>query len=102
MKTVLFQDLTVEFLYCLDYDEAFQVEYIGLNFFFKSFLKEGNDKLIFLSNGAVDRTKKEPPVYMRSSWADDIKANCVFIDDRTIHGTILRIGWGVGVQDRHY
>lgn len=102
MKTVLFKDLTVEFLYCLNYDEAFQVTYKGINFFFKSFLKENNDKLIFLSNGAVDRAKKEPPVYMRSSWADDIDANCIFIDDRTIHDTILRIGWGVGVQDRHY
>lgn len=102
MKKVYYEDLTEEFLYSLDYDEPFQIIYNELNYFFKSFLKEGNDKILFLSNGAVDRTKKTPPVFMRSTWADDINANCICIDDRTIHDTDLRIGWGVGVQDRHY
>lgn len=102
MKKVLFEDLTEEFLYSLDYNEPFQIVYNELNYFFKSFLKEDNDKVIFFSNGAVDRTKKDPPVFMRSTWADDINANCIFIDDRTIHNTILRIGWGVGVKSRHY
>ncbi|MFC3900402.1 hypothetical protein [Aliicoccus persicus] len=102
MKKILFEDLSVEFFYSLEYDETFQIIYNELNFYFKSFLKEDNDNLIFFSNGAVDRKKKTPPVFMRSSWSEDIKANCIFIDDRTIHDTILRIGWGVGVKSRHY
>src|SRR5699024_12007141 len=41
-------------------------------------------------------------LYMRSTWSDEIDANTLYIDDKTIHDSKLRIGWGVGRQDKHY
>jgi len=72
------------------------------SFFFLVNIVEESDKLIALSGGALDQKKKTPPVYMRSKWRDDIKYNSIYIDDRTIHGNNLKIGWGVGNKDRHY
>lgn len=73
----------------------------GESFFFLVNIVEGSDKLIALSGGALDQSKKLPPVYMRSKWKDDIKYNSICIDDKTIHGKNLKIGWGVGNKDRH-
>lgn len=39
---------------------------------------------------------------MRNSWADEIKANCIFIDDPTIHNSSLTIGWGIGTEKHYY
>ncbi|MCK1975508.1 hypothetical protein LNK15_00375 [Jeotgalicoccus huakuii] len=72
------------------------------SFFFLVNIVEGSDKLIALSGGALDQKKKSPPVYMRSKWKDEIKYNSIYIDDRTIHGNNLKIGWGVGNRDRHF
>lgn len=74
----------------------------GESFFFLVNIVEGSDKLIALSGGALDQSKKLPPVYMRSKWKDDIKYNSIYIDDKTIHGKNLKIGWGVGNKDRHF
>ncbi|MFD2830020.1 glycosyl transferase [Corticicoccus populi] len=73
-----------------------------LDFYFKLYLKTGSRKLVVFSNGALDITKKQPPVFMRSSWHEEIQANCLFIDDRTIHNNNLKIGWGIGSKERHY
>src|SRR5699024_5179230 len=48
---------------------------------------------------AVDPKKNKPTVYMRSSWTVDIDASTIFIDDPTLHGTNLRLGWGQGSSD---
>lgn len=94
-----------------DIDEYFLKEYQGehlkitinhLDFYFKINLKNRNDKLIVFSNGAVDPSKSKLPVFMRSKWAEDFNANCLYIDDKTIHNNNLKIGWGVGTENRHY
>lgn len=64
------------------------------NFYLKVNIKKGNDKLIIFSNGAVNRDIKSPPIFMRSTWAEDIEANCIFLDDKTIHNNKIPIGWG--------
>ena len=61
--------------------------------------KSSHDKCMIFSNGAVDPKKNKPPVYMRSSWTGDIDASTIFIDDPTLHGTNLRLGWGQGSSD---
>lgn len=71
-------------------------------FHFQLNLKYNNEKLMVFSNGAVNRDKKEPPLFMRSSWHEEVNANCIFIDDKTIHNSNIPIGWGVGPRDRHF
>ena len=46
--------------------------------------------------------RSKPPLFMRSKWADDFDASCIFIDDRTIHNKDINIGWGIGTPERHY
>lgn len=82
--------------------EGIEIVYDNESFFFLVNVVEESDKLIALSGGALDQRKKSPPVYMRSKWRDDIKYNSIYIDDRTIHGNNLKIGWGVGNKERHY
>lgn len=65
-------------------------------------IKEDSEALVAFSGGALDQTKKKPPVYMRSTWKDDLDQSSIFIDDKTIHGSNLRIGWGIGTKNRHY
>src|SRR5699024_11902387 len=71
-------------------------------FYFNMKLNKKNKRLLILSNGAIDRRRKNPPIFMRSSWAKDIDANCIFIDDPTLHDNKLFIGWGDRKSTRHY
>lgn len=74
----------------------------GVDFYFKLNLKEETDKAVIFSNGAYNPKKSKPPVFMRSSWVDDYNASCICVDDRTIHGKEVRVGWGIGTPERHY
>lgn len=67
-------------------------------FFFIKFNPKFNN-LICFSNGAINPAKKEPPVYQRFSWRSNFKASCIFIDDPTMHGNGLKIGWGQGTKN---
>lgn len=101
MKIIMFENLNYEILRELN-NETFQIIYGDINFYFKAYLKDKSNKIIFFSNGAVNRKTKTPPVFMRSSWSEDFESNCIFIDDRTIHENNLNIGWGVGTKERHF
>lgn len=74
----------------------------NMDFYFMIKLKDNNSNAVVFSNGAYDPKKSTPPIFMRSRYADEYDANCIFIDDVTIHNTDLRIGWGIGDADRHY
>jgi len=74
----------------------------NLDFYFQFHYKKNCNNLVVFSNGAIDTDKRKPPVFMRSTWSSEINANCLFIDDRTIHDSDLKIGWGVGTPKRHY
>src|SRR5699024_4576952 len=50
-------------------------------------------------NGAVNPEVKTPPIYMRSSWIDEIEASCIFLDDPTVHKENMRLGWGQGTEE---
>ncbi|ULG74941.1 heparinase II/III domain-containing protein [Macrococcus brunensis] len=101
MSRINFTDLNLKFLQDHS-DEAIIIDKEGIDFHFKLSLKQLTNKLVIFSNGAVDPSKRKPPVFMRSNWVDDMDYNALFIDDRTIHGNNLRLGWGVGEQERHY
>lgn len=60
------------------------------------YYKQQYDNLVVLSNGAVNYEKKAPPIFMRSKWARDIEGSLIYLDDATIHGTNLNLGWGQG------
>lgn len=70
-----------------------------IDYYLMVYLKDLNDKFLIMSNGAVDPSKKAPPIYMRSSWIDQINASCIFIDDPTLHNTDMRLGWGQGNRE---
>lgn len=72
-----------------------------MNFHFRLFLKKQSNSLIAFSNGAIDYTKKKPPVFMREKWQGDYDSHCIYIDDPTLHNGDLRVGWGFG-EDNHY
>jgi len=83
-------------------NQVHEININNLSVNLKVFIKPNNNKLVVFSNGAVDRTKKDPPIFQRSSWYKEIDANCIFLDDKTIHQALLNTGWGVGTADRHY
>lgn len=101
MKKVTYEDLTSEILHDTKLDILI-VNKDDENFYFKFRLKPGNSNLVVFSNGAVDFSKSKPPVFSRSSWYEDYDANCIFVDDKTIHGTDCTLGWGVGTLNRYY
>lgn len=101
MKEFEIEDLSLEHLKSCN-GETLKIYHGDTDFYYKVHLKENNNKLIVFSNGAIDPKKATPPVFMRSKWYQSFEANCVYIDDRTIHNNNLRIGWGVGTQESHY
>ena len=74
----------------------------NLDFYILLHLKENNENLLVHSNGAIDLNKSTPPVFLRNSWREEFDANCLFIDDRTIHNSKVSLGWGLGTKDRYY
>lgn len=72
-------------------------EKLHLDYDYKYFPKENNDKLLILFNGAIDRSLSLPPVFQRSTWVDDFNANVLIVSDPTLTATNdLNIGWYVG------
>lgn len=82
-----------------EYDDALCIVYEGDEYYFHLKYNEAFSKLICFSNGAIDPSKKKPPLYQRNSWRNDFKASCLFIDDPTLHNANLKIGWGQGRED---
>ncbi|MGK9044811.1 glycosyl transferase [Mammaliicoccus vitulinus] len=101
METLNYEDITSEKLWQQN-NQVVKIIKDDLDFYIKLNLKENNDKLVVFSNGAMDPSKSKPPVFMRSKWHEDFNANCLYIDDRTVHYKQLRIGWGVGREKRHF
>lgn len=101
LEVINFEDLNE---YEFPQDELFEF-CINKNletFYFKLKYNKNNTNLLILSNGAINKKKRKPPVYMRSNWADDFEANCLFIDDKTVHDISINIGWGFGRENRFY
>lgn len=101
MFKVKYENINKEILYKYNHQEII-VDLNNENFYIKLELKINSEQIVAFSNGAVNREKKDPPIFMRSTWAEEIYASCVYIDDKTIHGDTVRIGWGIGRKDRHF
>jgi len=99
--TIDYNELTKEILE-ENNSSIFKIYKANKVFYFNMKLNKKNNRLLVLSNGAIDRRRKNPPVFLRSSWEKDIHANCIFIDDPSLHSNRLLIGWGVGEPDHHY
>ncbi|TVT28872.1 hypothetical protein FO441_00915 [Salinicoccus cyprini] len=83
------------------YDEQIHIVFDSgmMQYNFLVYLKEQYENFLVLSNGAVDITKKTPPVFMRSKWIEDLPCSLVFLDDPTIHDIGMKLGWGQGRQE---
>lgn len=101
ITSISYDDLNIEVLKEASPD-VLKVVKDNIDFYFMIKLKENNNNAVVFSNGAYDPQKSEPPIFMRSRFADSYNANCIFIDDVTIHNTNLRIGWGIGTPEKHY
>lgn len=64
--------------------------------------KSGSNRLLIAFNGAVSRSKSPSGlVFQRSSWANEIDANVLFVSDPTLlRHTTLQLGWGQINQQR--
>ncbi|PNZ97039.1 hypothetical protein CD133_11200, partial [Staphylococcus massiliensis CCUG 55927] len=101
MKKIKFEELNKGTI--LDNnDDHVVVEKDGLDIHLKIHLKPNAKAIVVFSNGAVNTSKKTPPVFMRSSWVNDMPYSAIYIDDRTLHNKNIRIGWGLGTKERHY
>lgn len=73
----------------------------SVKFHFHLKINKKHNSFVVFSNGAIDRQTKQPPIFQRVSWKDDIQANSIFIDDPTIHDGEMSLGWGIG-REKHY
>lgn len=101
MIKIQYEDITSENILSLS-NQPLEVILDNECFYILISLKQDNENLVVLSGGALDQSKKKPPVFMRSSWDKEIKHNCIYLDDRTIHNKNLKIGWGIGTKERHF
>ena len=70
------------------------------NHFF-SYFKKGSSKLVVMLPGAIDRTKVELPVFQRWSWSEEIKSSVLILNDPTLFGNHLKIGWWQGEENSY-
>src|SRR5699024_1877552 len=97
-------DITYDLLSKLRNEEVI-INHKDEDFYFMFNIKEGYRNLAVHINGAIDYSKKTPPLYQRSSWAELIEASCIFVDDKTLHNTtdeLFNTGWLIGTEKRHY
>ncbi|MCE4955683.1 S9 family peptidase [Macrococcoides caseolyticum] len=78
------------------FNTDFAVNFENKTYYFHLKYNEKYDNIICFSNGAIDPSKKQPPLFQRSSWKSEFRATCLFIDDPTLHNNGLKIGWGQG------
>lgn len=101
MESVDFNNLNLDFL-LNNNNKEFCIIKNNYDFYFKLNFKNDTNKILIFSNGAANRKKSELPIFMRHTWSDEINANCLYLDDRTIHDSKLTIGWGIGREDTHF
>lgn len=101
MENIDYSDLSREFITNHQMTELCIIK-DNIDYYFKVNLKVNSKQAVVFSNGAADRKKSELPIFMRSTWAEEINSNTIFLDDRTIHDSRLMIGWGIGRKEVHY
>lgn len=101
MESISYEDLNYEFLENNNHNQIC-IHKGDYKFYFKLHLKMNNKKVVVFSNGTINHQKSTPPVFMRSTWNEEINASCIYTDDPTIHETRLTIGWGIGRKDTHF
>ena len=51
--------------------------------------------------GGIDRTKMQLPIFQRWSWAEEIKASVLILNDPTLFGNDLVLGWWQGNEEQY-
>lgn len=104
MVKISSEDITLDFLKFNNGKELI-IAHNNETFYMKVYVKDNSKRLAVHTNGAIDYTIKTPPVYQRSSWASNIEANTIFLDDKTLHYTNdkkFNTAWLIGTKDRHF
>ncbi|MDR5883637.1 hypothetical protein [Caballeronia sp. LZ032] len=82
--------------------DAFMISFGGVLFAFKWNLVEGSDKLVIFLPGTTDRGRPVPS-FQRSSYFEDLNANCVACFDPTLLlSPTLSLAWFQGEGERFY
>lgn len=87
------------FIFESEFNDEICINHKDKSFYFLLKYNKKFNKIICFSNGAIDPSKKKPPLYQRSTWKNEFKLSCLYIDDITLHGNGLKIGWGQGKED---
>ncbi|WP_346205567.1 prolyl oligopeptidase family serine peptidase [Aeromonas salmonicida] len=83
-------------------DCSYKVKHDNLQFCFYVRIHPESDKLLILGQGAVDRKSKSLPNYQRISWLEDIKCNCIILQDPTLFlYENLPLGWCQGNKEQN-
>lgn len=70
------------------------------NHFF-SYFKKGSTKLVVMLQGGIDRTKMQLPIFQRWSWAEEINASILILNDPTLFDNDLVLGWWQGSEEQY-
>ena len=85
------------------YDEPLINELKGWSYpnHFFSYFKKDATQLVVMFQGHVGRKRMTLPIFQRWSWAEAIDASVVVLNDPTLWGNDLNIGWWQGEQEQY-
>ena len=70
------------------------------NHFF-SYFRQDATQLVVMLQGAVNREKVKIPVFQRWSWFANINASILILNDPTLFGNSLELGWWQGEEEKY-
>nr|VFK67895.1 MAG: hypothetical protein BECKUNK1418G_GA0071005_11736 [Candidatus Kentron sp. UNK]VFK73178.1 MAG: hypothetical protein BECKUNK1418H_GA0071006_11706 [Candidatus Kentron sp. UNK] len=70
------------------------------NHFF-SYFKRESTRLVVMLQGGIDREKVPLPVFQRWSWSEEIKGSVLILNDPTLFGNQLILGWWQGEESSY-
>jgi pimeloyl-ACP methyl ester carboxylesterase len=86
------------------YGESRRYEIVrdGVKFEFFTHLKKDSPYLYAWSQGAVDRSRLDPPIFQRWSWAHECPHSVVICSDSTLYLAKINLGWCLGTAEHYY
>jgi len=87
----------------IEYDVAqvnYALDWPYPNHFF-SYFKRQQRQLLVLLQGCVEREKIQLPVFQRWSWAEEMNASVLILNDPTLMNNQLSIGWWQGSEQNY-
>src|SRR5699024_11421546 len=83
-EIISYENLNYEFIDNNNHKQIY-IQKDDYKFYFKLHLKMDSKKVVVFSNGTINHQKSTSPVFMRSTWHEEINASCIYTDDPTLH-----------------